>query len=116
MFLNVKVGDIVIRHTRHSESLHKVVKVTPSGMIDIQISDGYVERFNKDGSLRGNGANVWHLVYITLASAEDFKRIKNKKEKMKLVDYLTRLDYKNFELVKLRKLYELANAESYEEV
>jgi hypothetical protein len=57
------VGDKVYIYTRHGYMPGEIVKITPSGLIDVKTTHGSqaVYRFNKNGKKLGDDYNAWSI-------------------------------------------------------
>lgn len=99
--LNVKVGDKVIRCTWCNRDVCEVVKVTPSGMVDIKIGAG-TERFNKRG--RRTGGSRSDHVHIRVPKDGEIEKIKQEREFEHKRSYLRNYSYKKLPLEALREL------------
>lgn len=100
--LNVKAGDKVIRWTWCNRDICEVVKVTPSGMIDIKIGDS-TERFNKRWRRTGSGSR-WDSVYIQVPKDGEIERIKQEREFDRKRSCLRNYNYQKLPLEALREL------------
>lgn len=70
---NLKVGDkVIVRGTRTDDAVGEVVKITPSGLIDVK-RYGYVTRYNQDGYERGGSA--WFSTRIIPATDDELRRV-----------------------------------------
>lgn len=67
---NLKEGDLVIVHTRMTDRVRKVEKITPTGKIRV---DG--ELYAKNGT-RGN--DLWSVSILMEATPEAIEKIRNK--------------------------------------
>lgn len=104
---NLKVGDKVIRYGNYSrnKSVHEVVKITPSGLIDIKINSRVTERYNKDGYIRGSDA--WLRAKIESATDETIAIIKSENRKRTLCNELTIFKYNVLPLETLEELWSI---------
>ena len=68
----LKVGDKVIVNTKLGRIIREVDKITPAG--NIKLNNGTI--YNKDGSERGG--NCWNTTYLSEATPEVIKEIKEK--------------------------------------
>lgn len=109
--LSVKVGDKVIRCTWCDRDICEVVKVTPSGMVDIKRGCG-TERFNKRGKRTGANSRFDH-VYIRVPKDGEIEEIKQEREFEYKRSYLRSYSYQKLPLEALREL--VGVIEKYEE-
>lgn len=108
--LNVKVGDKVIRYTWCDRDICEVVKVTPSGMVDIKCGGG-TERFNKRGKRTGANSRFDH-VYIRVPKDGEIEKIKQEREFERKRSYIRNYPLQNLPLEALRELVDVI--EKYE--
>lgn len=99
--LNVNVGDVVIRLAWSGSSIHEVVKVTPTGYIDIKCGSG-TERFNKNGNKLGS--QKFEHASIHLPKDGEIEKIQCEREFGRKVSYLCNYSYKNLPLEALQEL------------
>lgn len=100
--LNVKVGDKVIRCTWCNRDVCEVVKITPSGMVDIKIGAG-TERYNKHGRRTGKSSGFDH-VHIRVPKDGEIEEIAQEREFEQKQSYLCNYSYQNLPLEALREL------------
>lgn len=100
--LNVKVGDKVIRCTWCNRDIYEVVKVTPSGMIDIKVGAG-TERFSKHGRRTG-GCGRYESVHIRIPKDGEIEEIARERESEHKRSYLRNYSYQKLPLEALREL------------
>lgn len=100
--LNVKVGDKVIRCTWCNRDVCEVVKVTPSGMIDIKIGAG-IERFSKRGRRTG-GCGRYENIHIRIPKDGETEEIEREREFEQKRSYLRNYNYQKLPLEALREL------------
>lgn len=99
--LNVKVGDKVVRCTWCNRDICEVVKVTPSGMIDIKLGAG-TERYSKYG--RRTGCSRYNSVHIRIPKDGEIEEIAQEREFEHKRSYLRNYSYQKLPLEALREL------------
>lgn len=94
--LNVKVGDKVIRCTWCNRDVCDVVKVTPSGMVDIKIGAS-TERYNKHGRRTGKSSG-FDRIHIRVPKDGEIEEIAQEREIEHKRSYLRNYSYENLPL------------------
>lgn len=103
---DVKVGDIVIMSDHWGRELREVVKITPSGMIDVKLnSHGATRRFNKDGSERGG--RTWYRTSIRTCTEEEAQQVRSEKRKAWMVRRIKSFAFEKLELEDLENIYKI---------
>lgn len=100
--LNVKAGDKVIRFTWCNRDICEVVKVTPSGMVDIKIGAG-TERYSKYGRRTGD-CDRYGRAHIRIPKDGEIEEIEQEQESEQKRSFLRGYSYQKLPLEALREL------------
>jgi hypothetical protein len=101
--LNVKVGDKVIVHSQYNEYISKITHITKTGRIR---TDGTgATYFDKNGNQIGG--DIWHRVYITIPTEEDYKRLNKLSIVKKAVNLMGRYGVDDISVEQAEKIIEI---------
>ena len=103
----LKVGDVVKRETIHTRYICKIINITPSGLIDIQINERRTERFNPDGRIRGADRWSYDVPHIYPITEDEIKEIRRENEQYKMASYLNNFKWFDLDYDTLKQIYEI---------